>query len=147
LTTRQINTAYIDSNSWALKNTFYFGFDMGRFEGFKSSGYLRLVENQTLLKHLMTLYTISIPFQIEADRMVFNEQRQFFDYNIGPKATFCLENPRDGRIFASKLLDDPAFRYYIINYSSALQEKEEQKKALILQMRKLSAEIGEQLDK
>jgi hypothetical protein len=79
--------------------------------------------------------------------MVFNDQRQYFDSHIGPKATFFLENPRDGRLFASKLLDDPAFRYYIINGSSALQEKEEQKKILIQQMKKLSAEIGEELDK
>jgi hypothetical protein len=147
LATHQINTAYIDSNSWELKNTRYFAFDMGRFEGFKSSGYLRLVENQSLLKRLMTFYTISIPWQIEADRLVFNSQRQYFDDHIGPKATFFLENPRDARIFASKLLDDPAFRYYIINGSAELQEKKEQKQTLILQMKKLSAEIGQELDK
>ncbi len=147
LATHQINAAYIDSNSWALKNTNYLSFDMGRFEGFKSSGYLRLVGNQTLLKHLMTLYTVSIPFQIDADRVAFNNRRQYFDDHIGPKATFYLENPRDWRLFASKLIDDPAFRYYIIDYSSYLQERKDQKKTLIRQMKKLSAEIGEELDK
>ena len=48
---------------------------------------------------------------------------------------------------ASKLVDDPFFRYYIINYASFMKEKQRQKLELAGAMEKLSAEIGEELDK
>jgi hypothetical protein len=146
LTTHQFNAAYIDSNSWQLANTSYFVFDMGRFEAFKSSGYLRLIENQTLLKDLMTLYTIKIPFQIEADHLVFDNRRRYFDEHIGPKATFIFGTSNDGRILASKLVDDPFFRYYIIDYSSYLRERKMQKEDLAKEMKKMAAEIGAELN-
>ena len=41
INTHKINAAWIDSNSGSLINTSYFEFDGSRFEGFKSSGYLR----------------------------------------------------------------------------------------------------------
>lgn len=145
--TQRFNDAYLDSNSWALGNTLYFSFDMGRFEAFKSSGYLRLIENQTLLKRLMTLYTISIPFQVEADHLVFDNRRRYYDEHIGPKASFVLANPGDGRILASKLIDDPFFRYYIIDYSSYLQERKTQKAELAREMKETAAEIAKELGK
>lgn len=147
LATHKINAAYLDTNSWALRNTLYFNFDMGRFEGFKSSGYLRLIENQTLLKQLMSLYTVSIPFQIEADRQLYDERRHFYDEHIGPKATFLSGDPESMLLAASKLVDDPFFHYYIINYASFMQEKQRQKLELAGAMEKLSAEIGAELDK
>jgi hypothetical protein len=147
LTTHQYNPAFLDSNSWALGNTLYFAFDMGRFEAFKSSGYLRLIENQTLLKHLMTLYTITIPFQIQADHMIFDERRKYFDEYIGPKATFILTTPNDNRILASKLVDDPYFRYFILDYSGYLQERTSQKKEMIKEMKEMAAEIAAELNK
>ena len=147
LTTHQYNPAYIDSNSWALGNTLYFDFDRGRFEAFKSSGYLRLIENQTLLKHLMTLYTITIPFQIEADHMIYDDRRRYYDEHIGPKATFILSNSKDQRILASKLTDDPNFRYYIFDYSAYLVERKEQKQNMIKEMKQMSTEIAAELNK
>jgi hypothetical protein len=59
--------------------------DINEFEGFKSSGYLRLIENKTLLKHLMTLYTVSIPFQEQADASTYKNRQQYYDEHIGPK--------------------------------------------------------------
>jgi hypothetical protein len=147
IATHQVDPGYLDSFSGALGNTLYFSFDMGRFEGFKSSGYLRLIENQTLLKHLMTLYTVAIPFQIEADHMVFDERRKYFDEHIGPRATPILDTSRPGVILASKLVDDPYFRYYIIEYNFSLQEKKRQKEELIRYMKDLSAEIDTELEK
>jgi hypothetical protein len=144
--THRINLAYLDSNSGYLRNTLYFDFDMGRFEGFKSSGYLRLIQNQTLLKHLMSMYTVSIPFQIEADRMLFDERRHFYDEHIGPKVPFLLEDPVSETPAVSKLIDDPSFQYYIVNYASFLQEKQRQKLELVAAMKKLSAEIALELD-
>jgi hypothetical protein len=145
--THQFNTAYLDTNSWALTNTNYLNFDMGRFDGFQSSGYLRLIENQTLLKHLMSLYTISIPFQINADRMVFDSRRQYFEEHIGAKGTFDLDYPGYGRLVASKLTGDPEFRYFVIYYAAYLDERKGHKQDLIRQMKKLSAEIGDELNK
>lgn len=144
LATHQINAAYLDTNSWDLRNTMYFRFDMGRFEGFKSSGYLRLIENQSLLKHLMSMYTVAIPFQVEADRMVFDERRQYYDEHLGPKAPY-LKKSDVILLVASKLVDDPYFQYYIINYGSFLQEKQRQKLELVDEMKQLSAEIGKEL--
>jgi len=147
IATHRFNAAYLDSNSWALGNTSYFVYDMGRFEGFKSSGYLRLIENQTLLKHLMTLYTITIPFQINADQGTFISNRQYIDEHFGPKATYDLTSPRFYHMQASKLVDDPFFQYYIIKYSSDLQERKEQKEDLIKEMKQMSAEIAAELNK
>jgi hypothetical protein len=147
LATHQIDAAYLDSNSEQLRNTLYYGFDMGRFEGFKSSGYLRLIQNQTLLKHLMSLYTVAIPFQVEADKMVFDERRHFYDEHIGPRGSF-LRTEQGGLILAaSKLVNDPFFNYYIVDYAMFLAEKQRQKKGLVQKMKKLAAEIGAELDK
>jgi len=146
LTTHQFNAAYLDSNSWQLLNTAYFVFDMGRFEAFKSSGYLRLIENQTLLKHLMNLYTITIPFQIEADHLVFDHRRQYYNEHIGPRATYDFTSGNI-RVVASKLVDDPFFRYFIIDYASYLKERKDQKEEMMEEMKATSAEIAAELGK
>jgi hypothetical protein len=147
LATHQVNAAYLDSNSMRLLNTYYWAFDMGRFEGFKSSGNLRLIENQALLKHLMTMYTINIPFQVQADEQVFDDRRHFFEEHIGSKAAFTVTNARWPTTVASQLVDDPAFRYYIFYYSAFLEEKKAQKQALVKKMKRISAEIAEELNK
>lgn len=145
--THQFNAAYLDSNSWAIKNTLYFNFDMGRFEAFKSSGYLRLIENQALLKRLMTLYTVVIPFQIAADHGVFDTHARYYDEHIGPRATYILATPRDGRILASRLIDDPLFRYSIIDYAGLLEERKMQKEGLAKEMKEVAADIAAELNK
>ena len=120
---------------------------MGRFEAFKSSGYLRLIDNQSLLKDLTDLYTVGIPFQIQADHLVFDNRRRYYDEHIGPRATFILANYRDDRVLVSKLVDDPYFRYFIIDYSGYLRERKTLKLELLKQMKDMSAEIGAELAK
>ncbi len=83
MSTGKIDAAYIDTNSFELINTSYLTFDNGRFEGFKSSGYLRLIENKTLLKHLTYLYTNIIPFEVNADVMFYAERRAGINSFIG----------------------------------------------------------------
>jgi hypothetical protein len=144
---RQFNAAFLDSNSWAMKNTLYFTFDMGRFEAFKSSGYLRLIQNQALLKRLMTLYTVTIPFQIAADHGVFETHARYYDEHIGPRANYVLASPHDGRILASRMVDDPYFRYMIIDYSGLLEERKMQKKLLTREMNAMSKDIAAELGK
>jgi hypothetical protein len=147
LATNKIDPAYIDSNSYQLGNTHYLVFDMGRFEGFKSSGYLRLIENKTLLKHLMSLYTVEIPFQVEADASTFRNRQQYYDQHIGPKGAFLQNANGDYRLLASKLADDPAFNYYVINWAGLLQERKGQRQGLIQDMKDMSAEIAAELNK
>ena len=51
------DAAYIDTNSSELINDLYFTTDNGLFESFKSSGNLRLIENQNLSSEITSLYT------------------------------------------------------------------------------------------
>ncbi len=143
---QQYNAGYLDSTSWQLGNTLFFTFDMGRFEAFKSSGYLRLIENQTLLKHLMSLYTIDIPFQIEADRGLYTDRKRYFDEHIGPRTTYIKASFQNDGIQVSKLVDDPVFRYFIVDYSSLLQERKQQKLGLAKKMKETSDEIAAELN-
>jgi hypothetical protein len=145
LTTRQYNAAYLDSNSGYLLHTSYFVFDMGRFEAFKSSGYLRLIENQTLLKHLMNLYTVTIPFQMTADHLVFDNRRQYFNEHIGPRATFELSD-HSSKMLVSRMVEDGFLRYFIIDYANYLRERGRQKEEMIEDMKKISAEIAADLN-
>jgi len=140
---RKIDAAYIDTNSGQLATTSYFVFDNGRFESFKSSGYLRLIENQTLLKHLTSLYMVSMPFQVHADEMIYGARRDNFNTYIGTKA------PVDSNkvVHVSKLLNDPAVKYQIMYYGGYLQERIRQKTELGIQINKMIAEIDKELDK
>jgi hypothetical protein len=147
LTTHKIDPAYIDSNSYRLGHTHYLVFDMGRFEGFKSSGYLRLIENKPLLKHLMSLYTAEIPFQVEADASTFRNRQQYYDEHIGPKGHFIQDAKGNYQLLGSKLVDDPAFNYYIIHWAGLLKEMEGQRQGLIQDMKDMSAEIAAELNK
>jgi hypothetical protein len=147
LATHKIDPAYLDSNSYRLGHTHYLLFDMGRFEGFKSSGYLRLIENKTLLKNLMSLYTADIPFQVEADGSTFRNRQQYFDEHIGPKGTFIQNAHGDYQLLASKMADDPAFNYYIIHWAGLMKERKQQRQWLAREMQDMSTEIAGELNK
>jgi hypothetical protein len=146
LKTRQYNTAYLDSNSGYLLHTSYFVFDMGRFEAFKSSGYLRLIESQVLLKHLMNLYTVTIPFQMEADHLIFDHRRQYFNEHIGPRATYEFSG-NGTKMLASRMVDDGYLRFFIFDYTAYLKERVGQKKEMTEDMKEMSAEIAAELNK
>jgi hypothetical protein len=143
IATHRIDTAYIDTNSGQFLNTVYFRFNNGRFESFKSSGYLRLIENETLLKDLTTLYTNDMPFQVSADEYVYGSRRTDYNTYVGVKA------PIDSKQIAhvSKLLNDPAVRYQIVYYGNYMHERIRQKKALAKEIRGIIAEIDQELDK
>ncbi|MGZ3750997.1 MAG: hypothetical protein ACXVAU_06965 [Mucilaginibacter sp.] len=143
MSTGKIDAAYIDTNSYQLVNTSFLTFDNGRFEGFKSSGYLRLIENKTLLKHLTYLFTSEIPFEVNADAMFYSERRAGYNTYIGAKA------PIDSNqvVHVSKILNDPAVRYQIMWYGNYLHERIYHKKRLAVKMRKMVAEIDEELKK
>jgi hypothetical protein len=143
INSHKIDAAYIDKHSHHLINTMYFGYDGSRFEGFKSSGYLRLIRNEKLLQDLMRVYSIYLPFQKEADITVFHKRADDFGQYIGTKALI----DSSGEIHVSGLLDEPAVRYQIVFYRSYLQERQNQKTALAQKLLDLAGEIEKELNK
>ena len=139
----KIDAAYLDTNSFQLANTSFLTFDNGRFEGFKSSGYLRLIENKTLLKHLTYLYTNDIPFEISADEMFYNERRAGYNTYIGVRAPIDANQV----VHVSKIINDPAVRYQVMWYGNYLHERINHKKQLAERMKKMAAEIDRELNK
>ena len=143
MSTGKIDAAYIDTNSYQLVNTSFLTFDNGRFEGFKSSGYLRLIENKTLLKHLTYMYTSEVPFEVNADQIFYSERRAGYNESIGLKA------PIDSNkvVHVSKIINDPGVRYQIMWYGIYLHERINHKQHLAEKMKKMVAEIDKELDK
>ena len=141
--TNKIDAAYIDSNSYQLINTSYFVFDNGRFEGFKSSGYLRLIENQALLKDITTLFTLSIPFQQHADDMIYSDRRRVYYETIGTKAPMDTNKVTH----VSKIINDPAVKYQIVFYGNYMHERIRQKKELAADMRRVAGQIDKELNR
>jgi hypothetical protein len=123
---KRINPVYIDTNGGYLLNTMYFIFDKGRFEGFKSSGYLRLIENQSLQKRLISLYTSYMPFEEDADKNVFRTREQDYITYIGNKAPFDSAG-----MHISAIINDPAVKYQILRYGSYFKERKEHKQNLV----------------
>ena len=142
ISNHSIHTEYVDQYSGYLINTSYFIFDNGRFEGFKSSGYLRLIENKELLKHLLTLYTNIMPFEQDADKNVFRTREQDYNTYIGIK----IDIDSSGIRHVSKLLNDPAVRFQIFRYVDYFEERKRHKQELIKQINEVVAEIHKELN-
>ena len=143
ISTNKIDTKYIDSLSWHLMNTNYFIFDDSRFEGFKSSGYLRLIENEVLLKHLVVLYSAYMPFEKEADIDVFQTREKDYNNYVG----INLNGDPFGDTHVSKLLNDKAVRYQFFRYANVFKERKAHKLSMIKRIRSLVKEIDIELNK
>jgi hypothetical protein len=141
VTEKRIDARYVDSNSEYLINSRYFSFDNSRFEGFKSSGHLGLIENETLLKHIVYLYTVLMPFEAEADKIVFQQRANGYDTYIGVKA----ETDAEGRPYISKLLNEPAVKYQVSKYRMYLDERQKSKQKLLVRIHNLIAELDKEL--
>jgi hypothetical protein len=139
----KIDAPYVDSLSWNLKNTSYFVFDNSRFEGFKSSGYLRLIENEQLLKQIVTMYAIALPFEKEADAAFYHSRYEDFNKYIGIRADVDTA----GNFMVSKLLNDRSVRYQYINYAQILEERKRHRQNIAKRMLTLAAEIDKELEK
>lgn len=140
---KKIDTQYVDRGSGYLTNTLYWTFDGSRFEGFKSSGYLRLIENQQLMKDLVSLYSIYMPFQRDADINVFHTREQDFNRYIGMKS----DMDSSGNFHIARLLHDKEVSYQIYRYTWYFEERKSQKKDLADQMLAVAAEIDNELKK
>jgi hypothetical protein len=139
----KIDTAGLDAASGALINTSYLVYDDSRFEGFKSSGYLRLIRNEKLLKDLMQAYSTDMPFEKAMDNQIFQKRSNDFDRYIGTKVPI----DSSGKIHVSTLLNDPAVRYHIFYYRLALHERQTRKAELAKKMFALAGEIDKELNK
>jgi hypothetical protein len=141
----KIDAAYADTNSSKLAEDAHFAFDDGRFESFKSSGYLRLIENQKLSTDLTNLFTVYLPTEVYRDREFFGKRLDDFEkYFIGMRPEI---NDSSGNIRVSPLLKDPQIKYEIwINYN-VFVNKVRQKREVIHKINLLTAEIGAELDK
>ncbi len=139
--TNKIDGAFFDKNSGQLVNTNYFLADNGRFEGFKSSGYIRLINNSQLLKDLMTLYTVTIPFQEQIDKNLFAQRSADFDRYVGIKGVTDSAGTH-----ISRLISDPSVKYLITRYVSSLNERKQQQAALAKDIRQVIAEIDKELN-
>jgi hypothetical protein len=137
----KIDAKYVDTSSGFLRNTNYFVFDDSRFEGFKSSGYLRLIKNDTLLKKLVTLYSIAMPFERDADINFFHSRAEDFNKYIGINADIDAS----GNIMVAKLLTQRPVRFHIYHYMDVLEERKRHKQDLAIHLLKVAAEIDKDL--
>jgi hypothetical protein len=142
INSHKINAAYIDAKSGDLTNTMYLTYDGSRFEGFKSSGYLRLIQNQDLLKDLTRVYSVELPFQKDMDVLTFQKRAQEFNQYIGSKALI----DSSGVIHISELLNEREVRYQIFYYRFTLHERQEHKEVLTKRLQALISEIDKELN-
>ena len=142
INSNKIDSQYVDKNSGQLINTSYYVADNGRFESFKSSGYLRLISNQELAKDLTSLFTISIPFQEAIDRNLYSKRSNDYDTYIGPRGI-----ADSGIVHVSKLFNDPVVRYQVLRYANSFNERKTQQVELANQIRGIINEIEKELQK
>ena len=124
-------------------NTYYYVADNGRASKvFKSSGYLRLIENKELLKDLMSLYTMSIPFRENIDKNLFSQRSKDYDTYIGIKGIADSTG-----VHVSGIINDPAVAYQITRYVSSFNERKQQQIELMKEIKDVIAEIDKELNK
>lgn len=137
----RVDKKFVDDNSGNLTNMVGFAFDNSRFESFKSSGYLRLIENQKLSQDITKLYGVTLPDRVGSDLIVFNERRNQYVQYIGSKVPMGPQ----GNALISGFINDPAIRFEIMWQRNMVHEIKDQKIALEQEIKKVLAEIEEEL--
>ena len=137
----RIDKKFMDDNSGNLTNMLGFEFDNSRFESFKSSGYLRLIENQKLLQDITKLYGVTLPDREASDLIVFTERRNQYVQYIGSKAP---TGPQ-GNSLISGFINDPGVHFEIIWQRNMVHEIKDQKLKLVPEIREVIAEIQKEL--
>ena len=131
----------MDSASGNLTNMIGFAFDNSRFESFKSSGNLRLIENQPLMQDITRMFTITLPDRQASDQLIFAERRNAYIMYIGSKTPI---GPH-GNSQISGFVNDPAIRFQIMWQGAILDEMKDQKIKLVKQIRQLLRKIDAEL--
>ena len=118
-----------------------FDYDNSRFENFKSSGYLRLIENDSLSMAITSLYTVTLPREINFDNIQIDQTTRNFNTYIGTKA-FSLFSER---MVLSKLLNSSDVQWLITMRISGLYMRKYQKQATIEKIEGVISKIDREL--
>jgi len=137
----RIDKAFIDTHSENLMNTNYFNYNNSRFESFKSSGYLRLIGNDSLSFDITTLYTVLLPAQVSVEQMTFNERRQQYITYIGSKGRM----DSSGKIIISDMLNSPDVKFQIKWQFDMLYSRKWQRQSAIQEIDRVIKEIDDEL--
>jgi len=137
----RVDKKFMDDNSGNLTNMLGFEFDNSRFESFKSSGYLRLIENQKLLQDITKLYGVTLPDRQASDLIVFTERRNQYVTYIGSKVPMGAK----GNSLVSGFINEPGVRFEIMWQRNMVHEIKDQKLKLVPQIKNVIAEINEEL--
>ncbi|ANI88647.1 hypothetical protein A9P82_04700 [Arachidicoccus ginsenosidimutans] len=145
----KIDAKYIDSHQGALTNRADFLYDDSRFQSFKSSGSLKLIENQKLLDDITYLYTIEFPTQKENDQIIYNKRQDDYDKYIGSKVKIALYLDTNGKYTAyqpvSKVFGNPEVQYQIRKYVNLFDERKEEKLRTVEETTNVIKEINKEL--
>ena len=137
----RIDAKYVDTNSVQLINDLYFNYNNGLFESFKSSGNLRVIENQKLLSYITSLYTADLPFLQQSDKETLDNRALEYGEYIGSK--YGIDSLWNTHI--SNHLDDPGVRFQIQKNDIDLKEIVRHHKQLISEINDVSDEINKEL--
>ena len=137
----RMDKAFVDENSASLSNYFLFFYDNSRFENFKSSGYLRLIENDSLSMSITALYTVILPRDVNFDNILSNERQSSFMTYIGSKAQY----DSSGKMIVSNLLNIPDVKFQIQWQRGRLSVRKWQKQDTIKQIDAVIAQIDQEL--
>ena len=142
LDSNKINAQYLDTNANFLLNSSVLFYDDSRFESFKSSGYLRLIENQELLSHISQIYISYLPFITNYDKTLFDLRRVDYKNVIGNKTGYF---PFTHAVLVSKFIHQPDVQYHIRYYGNWLNETKGQKQEIIAAVENVIKEIDKEL--
>ena len=137
----RIDKAFVDTNSYILANTSYFTYDNSRFENFKSSGYLRLIENDSLSMYITNLYSVTLPWIASADKMVFDGRWRDFCTYIGSK----MPIDSSGGWIVSSMLNAPGVKFHIQSQRDVLESSVRQQQETLQAVEGVITLIDEEL--
>ena len=138
----RIDKAFVDTNSWNFTDYFFVSYNNSRFENFKSSGYLRLIENDSLSMAITGLYTITLPGQITLDNIQNDLATRNFITYVGSKAQTDFSSET---MIVSNLLNDSDVQLWILSRKSGLIMRKRQKQATIKEVERVIDKIDREL--
>jgi hypothetical protein len=139
----RIDKKFMDDKSDNLTNMLGFAFDNSRFESFKASGNLRLIENPELLQDITRMFTLILPDREASDRIIFQERRNQYITYIGTKTPM---GPNYNSLI-SGFINDLGIRFQIRWQGALLNEMKQQKIKVRDQIKVLIGKIEKELNK
>jgi hypothetical protein len=113
----QIDTAYIDGNSYRLVDVNYLFMDNGLYQSFSASGNLKLLKNQKLLSRIVRMYDYLTLFQHTYNEDKNSIEADFRKY-IGYKTD--VDSSMNSRLTA--VIHQPEVRFFLQFYSYKIED-------------------------